>query len=133
LIGRVDFLIDSASFAARSEAYGDKGLNDVPRQHFGVRDQEPSPHFPSFTLLLEGEFRRPEEDNQMDTTHINHRQKQVLANIARRLRRHADYLESLIRSGNSKKLAEACGMLHATETQLHWVRNATEPEEAGTH
>jgi hypothetical protein len=87
---------------------------------------------PSFSVPLEGQLPRLEGNNQMDTTHITDRQKQVLAKIARRLRKNADHLERLIRSGNPKKLAEACGMLHATETQLHWVRNAKGPEDAGT-
>jgi hypothetical protein len=67
----------------------------------------PHPEVPSFSVPLEGQLRRLQEDNQVDTTQINDRQKQVLANIARRLRRHADYPENLIRSGNPKKLAEA--------------------------
>ncbi len=56
-------------------------------------------------------------------------QKQVLAGIAQRMRRQADQLDDLIRSGNPERLSQACGMLHATETQLLWVRNGTEPEE----
>ena len=51
--------------------------------------------------------------------------KLMLANIAQRLRRQADQLDVLVYSGNSKRLADACGMLHATETQLLWVRNET--------
>jgi hypothetical protein len=55
-------------------------------------------------------------------------QKEALANIARRMRKQADQLDALIRSGNPERLAQACGMLHATETQLHWVHNGTEAE-----
>jgi hypothetical protein len=57
-------------------------------------------------------------------------QKQILVHIAERLRRQADRLETLIKMGDSKKLAEACAMLHATETQLVWVREGTEPKGA---
>ena len=64
----------------------------------------------------------------MSTRDLTDRQKQVLEHVARRLRRQADALESLIRSGDSRKLAHACGMLHATETQLLWLQNETEPE-----
>ena len=38
----------------------------------------------------------------------------MLLNIVRRLRRQADRLEWLADSGDSQKLSEACGMLHAT-------------------
>ena len=57
-------------------------------------------------------------------------QKQVLANIAVRLRRQANDIESLIRSGSPQKLARACGMLHATDTQLGWVQSGTQQEDA---
>jgi len=65
----------------------------------------------------------------METRDITDLQKQVLANIARRLRRQADELERLIRSANRKKLNEACGMLHAAETELTWVRNNRQDQE----
>jgi hypothetical protein len=46
-------------------------------------------------------------------TQMTEAQKQVLTNIARRLRRQAaDLLEKF------------CGMLHATETQLAWTKGS---------
>ena len=63
----------------------------------------------------------------MNPGDLTDRQKQVLEHVARRLRRQANQLENLIRSGDAKKLAHACGMLHATETQLLWLRNETQP------
>ncbi len=61
----------------------------------------------------------------MDTRELTECQKLLLLNIAKRLRRQADRLEWLAHSGDSKELSEACGMLHATETQLLWVRNTS--------
>ncbi len=59
----------------------------------------------------------------MKAEDLTETQKTTLAHVAKRLRRQADHLEALIRSGKSKKLAQAYGMLHATETQLRWVQN----------
>ena len=61
----------------------------------------------------------------MDARELTECQKLMLLNIVRRLRRQADRLEWLADSGDSQKLSEACGMLHATETQLLWVRDET--------
>ena len=61
----------------------------------------------------------------MDARELTECQKLMLLNIVRRLRRQADRLEWLADSGDSQKLFEACGMLHATETQLLWVRDET--------
>lgn len=52
-------------------------------------------------------------------------QKLMFLNIAKRLRRQADRLEWLAHSVDSKKLSEACGMLHAMETQFLWVGDAS--------
>ena len=68
----------------------------------------------------------------MKTPDLTDSQKQVLSHVAIRLRRQADELESLIRSGSPQKVARACGMLHATETQLRWVQNGTQQEEEST-
>ena len=67
----------------------------------------------------------------MKTSDLTESQKQVLSHIAKRLRRQAKELESLIRSGSSQKLARAYGMLHATETQFRWVHDGTEQADAG--
>ena len=64
----------------------------------------------------------------MDTRELTECQKLMLLNIAKRLRRQADRLEWLAHSGDSKKLSEACGMLHATETQLVWLRDTSKAE-----
>ena len=62
----------------------------------------------------------------MKTPDLTDTQKQVLSHIAKRLRRQAKDLESLIRSGSAQKLSRAYGMLHASETQLRWVQDGTE-------
>ncbi len=61
----------------------------------------------------------------MDPRELTECQKLMLLNIAKRLRRQADRLEWLAHSVDSKQLSEACVMLHATETQLLWVRNTS--------
>ncbi len=68
--------------------------------------------------------------DQVDARELTEGQKLLLLNIAKRLRRQADRLEWLAHSGDSKKLSEACGMLHATETQLLWVRNTSKAEKS---
>jgi hypothetical protein len=83
----------------------------------------------SFAALVEGRVSHCDEDNPMKPNDFTDRQKQVLAGIAQRMRRQADQLDDLVRSGNSQRLAQACGMLHATETQLLWIRNGNEPRE----
>jgi hypothetical protein len=55
-------------------------------------------------------------------------QKEVLANVVRRLRRQADQLDRVIDSGDLKKLSEACGLLHVTATQIRWVLNGAADE-----
>ncbi len=62
----------------------------------------------------------------MKAQDLTESQKRALSHIAKRLRRQANDLERLIRSGSSQKLARAYGMLHATETQLGWVEDGTE-------
>jgi hypothetical protein len=62
------------------------------------------------------------------TIDLTHCQKEVLANVARRLRRQADRLDRAIDSGHLEKLSEACGMLHATSTQIRWVLNGAPDE-----
>ena len=66
----------------------------------------------------------------MKMTDLSDSQKQVLAGIAQRLRKQAGQLEDLIRSGDPERLARACGMLHAAETQLLWVHNGVEQDSA---
>ena len=66
----------------------------------------------------------------MELSELSQSQKRMLLQIAERLRRQAEQLESLAHSGNPKRLAEACGMLHATETQLLWVRSESETDES---
>ena len=52
---------------------------------------------------------------------LNETQRRILENVVDRLRRSADQVESVIRSGDSDALRRACSMLHATETQARWV------------
>ena len=66
----------------------------------------------------------------MKAADLTDSQKEVLSQVAMRLRRQANDLESLIRSGSPQKLARACGMLHATDTQLRWVQNGTQQVDA---
>ncbi len=66
--------------------------------------------------------------DQVDTIELTECQKLMLLNIAKRMRRQAERFEWLAHSGDSKKLSEACGMLHATETQLLWVRDTSKAE-----
>jgi hypothetical protein len=62
-------------------------------------------------------------------THLTESQRHVLETIARRLRRQADYLEEVARSGDRDQLDQACGMLHAAETQLSWIQNLSEGDD----
>jgi hypothetical protein len=62
----------------------------------------------------------------MKTIDLTPCQKEVLANVVRRLRRQADRLDRVIRSGDLKKLSEACGMIHVTATQILWVLNQSD-------
>jgi hypothetical protein len=47
---------------------------------------------------------------------------QILENAVRQLRHSANCLERMIRCGSDRQLAETCGMLDATETQLRWLQ-----------
>ena len=49
-------------------------------------------------------------------------QKQILENAIRRLRQSADQIEHAIRSGDNQELSQASGLLHASDTQIRWVR-----------
>ena len=55
-------------------------------------------------------------------TQMTEAQKEVLANIARRLRRQAAQLDRLARAGDVDRLEKLCGTLHATGTQLEWMK-----------
>ena len=66
----------------------------------------------------------------MTMTDLTDSQKQVLTSIAQRLRKQAQQLDNLIRSGDPERLAHACGMLHAAETQLLWVHNGVKQNSA---
>ena len=70
----------------------------------------------------------------MTDRRLSDAQKQVLTNAVRRLRRSADQLERMIREGDEERLTLACGMLHATETQIRWVqhqRSHADPSPSG--
>ena len=58
----------------------------------------------------------------MKTPDLTDTQKQILSEIAKRLRRKVKELESLIRSGSAQKLAR----VYVTETQFRWVHDETE-------
>lgn len=66
----------------------------------------------------------------MKRTDFTNCQREVLANVIRRLHKQANKLEQVIRTGDRKKLAEACEMLHVTMTQLLWIRSAVEPDDS---
>jgi hypothetical protein len=72
-----------------------------------------------------GRVLKLDEEKPMKTIDLTPCQKEVLANVVRRLRKQADRLDRVIRSGDLKKLSEACGMLHVTATQILWVLNGT--------
>jgi hypothetical protein len=52
----------------------------------------------------------------------------VFANAIRRLRKQAEALERLMRSGDPNKLGEVCEMLHVTVTQLLRVHSELVPD-----
>ncbi len=66
----------------------------------------------------------------MNPEKLTDTQKEILRNAARRLRQSADQLELVIRSGDDQQLTSACGLLHATDTQIRWVQHQGE---ARTH
>ena len=59
----------------------------------------------------------------MSPENLTDTQKEILRNAARRLRQSADQLERVIDSGDDQQLTSACGLLHATDTQIRWVQH----------
>ncbi len=59
----------------------------------------------------------------MNIEHLTETQVKILRDAIRRLRQSAQQLESVIRSGDERQLREACGLLHATDTQIRWVQH----------
>ena len=55
---------------------------------------------------------------------LSETQKKMLTQVAARLRRSADHLDAVVESGDEQVLARLEGMLHATDTQIRWVKNA---------
>ncbi len=49
--------------------------------------------------------------------------RRILENVVRRLRKSANQLEQMLRSGDEVDLTRACGMLHATETHVRWAQH----------
>lgn len=62
----------------------------------------------------------------MSPENLTDTQKEILRNAARRLRQSADQLERVILSGEDEQLTNACGLLHATDTQIRWVQHQGE-------
>jgi hypothetical protein len=69
-----------------------------------------------------------DEENPVKTSDLTPCQKEVLANVVRRLRIQADQLDRVIDSGDLKKLSKAYGMLHVAATQIRWVLNGAAGE-----
>ncbi len=59
----------------------------------------------------------------MNIEHLTETQVKFLKDAVRRLRQSAEQLERVIRSGDEQQLTEACGLLHATDTQIRWVQH----------
>ena len=59
----------------------------------------------------------------MNIEHLTETQVKILRDAVRRLRQSAQQLESVIRSGDERQLSKACGLLHATDTQIRWVQH----------
>ena len=57
----------------------------------------------------------------MNIEHLTETQVKILRDAVRRLRQSAQQLEDVIRSGDERQLSKACGLLHATDTQIRWV------------
>jgi len=58
----------------------------------------------------------------MTIKNLTETQRKILRDAVRRLRQSADQLELVIRSGDEQQLTDACGLLHATDTQIRWVQ-----------
>ena len=57
-------------------------------------------------------------------TKLSETQKQILTQVAERLRRSADHIDAVVESGDEQVLAELEGLLHVSDTQIRWVKHA---------